>query len=132
MILKCYAIAEKAHQGQFRRDGTTPYITHPKAVADKFNNAVTMCVAVLHDVLEDTSYTIDQLRQEGLDQRVVDAVVLLTKNGGSYLDYIKAIACDPTARAVKIEDIKHNLQTSTGSQKDKYELALHILTGKNG
>jgi hypothetical protein len=43
------------------------------------------------------------------------------------LEYVKKIAVDPTARAVKIEDIKHNMLTATGNQKAKYELALHIL-----
>ena len=66
--------------------------------------------AVLHDVLEDTPVTVDELRAEGLPDDVIDAVIVLTRRDGtSYEDYIERVALNPIARDVKAADIADNL-----------------------
>lgn len=133
-----YKIAKRAHQGKFRRDGKTPYFAHPLYVSQRFalffptrESDILMATALLHDVIEDNPrYNAKGLLKAGIPKEVVDAVVLLTKDkNNSYLDYLLNLKNNEVARKVKIQDIRHNLQTSTGSQKEKYQLALHILGG---
>ena len=125
-------IATRAHLGQFRRDGKTPYIEHPRAVAKNFTEPRLIALALLHDVVEDSSMTLHDLKEDfGIPQGTLDSLNRLTERKlESYADYIVACLCDSDARAVKIEDIKHNIQTSSGNQKAKYELALYILEKK--
>ena len=122
-------LATKYHQGQFRHDKKTPYVEHPKAVAAQFTDPRYKAVAYLHDVLEDCNVDAITLRAEGIPVEIVDSVLALTKREKDrYLDYILRVCKDPMARAVKIEDIRHNSKTTPeGSRKDKYDLALHIL-----
>jgi len=123
--------ATEAHKGQFRNDGKTPYITHPEAVASKFSDPVLIAIALLHDVLEDSDMTLSDLEKQGFPMDVIFSVGALTKvSGESYLDYILSIRDDPRAKAVKIEDLKHNLSTlepKNKTMRDKYQLALYIL-----
>ena len=121
-------IAIQAHKDQFRRDGKTPYIEHPKAVAEQFKEPRLRALAYLHDVIEDSNISLTTLKELGIPQNILDSLNRLTKRKlESYADYILSCLYDPDARAVKIEDIKHNLLTSSGNQKAKYELALYIL-----
>lgn len=121
-------IAEEAHAGQTREDGKTPYIYHPKAVAKKFVDPVLIAVALLHDVIEDSDLTMEDLIDKGIPAEVAEAVDVLTKRPHqNYVDYIHSVMKLPIARAVKIEDLKHNMKTSYGNRKDKYMLALDIL-----
>lgn len=125
------AIAKKAHQGQFRRDGKTPYIKHPEAVAESVQAEGSEAVATawLHDVLEDTETTSEQLREAGIPPIVIDAVELLTREKGqSYEDYLHWVAQNEITRKVKIADILHNLgDHPTERQVEKYEKALKTL-----
>lgn len=106
-------IAYRAHAGQFRRDGVTPYITHPEAVANCFpRHAVSeRAVAWLHDVLEDCIwYSASLFRTLGITQEIADAVTVLTKRPGQlYDDYIAEVCKNPLAVRVKIADIRHNM-----------------------
>lgn len=104
-------IATKAHQGQFRRDGKTPYISHPQRVAKRLEgNPQAQAVAWLHDVLEDTSVTSTELRQAGLGEDIIKAVEILTKTRGvKYLDYLQRVKASDLARQVKIQDMLDNL-----------------------
>jgi (p)ppGpp synthase/HD superfamily hydrolase len=124
-------IATKAHKGQFRHDGKTPYITHPIAVAEKFKGAIPKILALLHDVLEDSSLSKDDLLKLGIHPIMCHYVNVLTKKTGqSYLDYLLNIKNEYWVTKVKIEDIKHNLSTlepKKKTQRDKYLLALYIL-----
>ena len=121
-------IALQAHNGQFRRDGKTPYIKHPIAVALQFKKPRLKVLAYLHDVIEDTNLSLTDLKKLGIPQDILDSLNCLTKRKlESYAEYILTCRNDPDARAVKIEDLKHNLKTSSGNQKAKYELALYIL-----
>ena len=125
------AIATKSHQGQFRRDGVTPYITHPEAVANAFP---TKCeglkaVAWLHDVLEDTNTTEEDLLQAGISLWVVQAVQYLTKTPGEdYLAYLARVKASGIAADVKVQDILHNLgDDPSPKQVKKYAIALKFL-----
>lgn len=107
-------IASKAHMGQTDKGGN-PYIDHPLAVAQGVEGIEFKIVAILHDVLEDSAMTADELLMEGFSQKLVDAVCVLThdKNDSmSYEDYICLVKKNPIARIVKIADINHNLNLS--------------------
>jgi (p)ppGpp synthase/HD superfamily hydrolase len=125
------SIARKAHDGQFRRDGITPYITHPESVAKSLEgeHPDVIAAAWLHDVLEDTQTSVVHLKNAGIPWQVIDAVELLTRDEGQpYEDYLHWISQDEIARKVKIADIRHNLSDApTEKQKVKYAKALLIL-----
>jgi (p)ppGpp synthase/HD superfamily hydrolase len=122
-------IARRAHAGQYRRDGKTPYITHPERVAAKCKNIPEAeAVAWLHDVLEDTDITAEDLLQEDIPKEVVTAVELLTKRGESYEDYLYQLRKNTLARIVKIQDMIDNLSDGpTPRQLRKYAAGLAIL-----
>lgn len=130
-VLLASSIARKAHDGQFRRDGITPYITHPEAVAKSLEgeHPYVIAAAWLHDVLEDTQTSVVHLKNAGIPWQVIDAVELLTRDDGQpYEDYLHWIAQDEIARKVKIADIRHNLSDApTKKQIAKYGKALLIL-----
>ena len=131
LINKAYAIAVKSHEGQYRRDGKTPYIEHPLIVADKFKNSIIQSIALLHDVMEDSDITTKDLLEQGIPVIVVNAVVILTKrNDEKYLDYILRVKNNPYTTSIKIEDIKHNYPTTHKSKQERYDLALYILKGE--
>lgn len=133
MINKALNIAYKAHHGQ-KDKGNVPYIFHPYHIAEKFNNETDICVAIMHDVLEDTFVSKEEL--EGyFPKEVIEPLVLLTRSThDTYFEYIKNICSNPIAKKVKIEDIKHNLvferiQNKTRNEKleKRYLKALEIL-----
>lgn len=133
MINKALNIAYEAHHGQ-KDKGNVPYIFHPYHIAEKFNNETDICVAILHDILEDTFVSKEEL--EGyFPKEVIEPLVLLTRSThDTYFEYIKNICSNPIAQKVKIEDIKHNLvferiQNKTRNEKleKRYLKALEIL-----
>ena len=104
-------IALKAHKGQRDLDGK-PVILHPLTVAMKGNNEDEIVAGLLHDVVEDTGYSFDDLLNAGISAEVVDALRLLThEKGTDYLDYVRRIADshNPIAINVKCNDLEHNL-----------------------
>ena len=122
-------IAKAAHAGQFRRDGVTPYIVHPKAVADSLENVRYKAVAWLHDVLEDTAVSKYDLMVYGVPADVIEAVEILTKKKNQpYEEYLKVVKENVMAKAVKIADMKANLADSpTKNQILKYTQGLSFL-----
>jgi (p)ppGpp synthase/HD superfamily hydrolase len=123
-------IATQAHAGQFRRDGVTPYITHPEAVASFFNKgSMAWQVAWLHDVLEDTKWTKNDLAKAGMSDSVIVNVEWLThRKEETYAQYIARVALSYTSKKIKIADIFVNLSDSpTDRQKEKYKKALAVL-----
>lgn len=127
------SIARHAHVGQKRRDGVTPYILHPLRVADILaaegeSNEV-IAAGVLHDVLEDTRVTASDLRREGVPRVVIKTVETLThQRGESYVEYIQRVSKSPMATAVKLADIRANMEDApTDRQIVKYTNALEIL-----
>jgi (p)ppGpp synthase/HD superfamily hydrolase len=109
-------IAVRAHAGQVypARDGERgPYVLHLFRVMLGVEGWEARTVAVLHDIIEDTPMTIEQLRDEGIPERVVDAVVALTHlEGDTYEAYIEALAANDLARQVKLADLADNLATN--------------------
>ena len=121
----------KAHQGQFRRDGKTPYVEHLFAVENrvkKYGNKY-RAVALAHDIIEDTKTTAADLFYEGFDADVILAVELLTKKDGvDYFDYLKKIKENELAKRVKIADMISNLSDDpTDGQIYKYSKGLKYL-----
>lgn len=105
-------IALKAHKGQRDLEGK-PVILHPLTVALKGNNENEIVAGLLHDVVEDTDWTFDDLLEAGITPEVVDALRLLThREDEEYLDYVERIACsnNPIAINVKCNDLNHNLE----------------------
>ena len=104
-------IAYRAHHGQVDKGGI-PYIFHPFHLAEQMTDEYTTCVALLHDVVEDTDVTLEALSAV-FPAEVVEAVALLThRPGDDYLQYVAAIRENPIARAVKLADIAHNSDTT--------------------
>lgn len=131
-------IAYESHAGQLDKCGV-PYVFHPYHLAEQMPDEATTCAALLHDVVEDTGITLDELARS-FPTDVVDAVRLLThEEDVPYLDYVRAIATHPIARTVKRADLLHNLDdTRFAGQADvpkrdiarrrkKYTAALAIL-----
>ena len=112
-------IAQRAHNGQFRRDGVTPYAVHPERVAKRLSgDEEAEAVAWLHDVLEDTDETAETLALAGVPASVIAAVQILTKTPGvAYTDYLCAVRANPLARKVKIQDMLDNLSDSPSEKQ---------------
>lgn len=105
-------LAATAHRGQCDKAGQ-PYILHPLTMMIRLRTADERLVAVLHDVVEDSDTTLDDLRRLGYDEPIVQAVDHLTRRETeSYEEFIARAAADPVARAVKIADLEHNLDTA--------------------
>ena len=108
---RAIAIAAEAHAGQKDRGGA-PYILHPIRLMIQMDSEDAMMAAVLHDVVEDSVWTLDDLRKEGYSNEVLNAVDSLThrdKEGENYWDYIQRTKNDPIAIKVKLADLEDNL-----------------------
>lgn len=105
-------IAFDAHKDQVDKTGL-PYIFHPFHLAEQMTDEVTTCVALLHDVIEDTAVTFDDLAEKGFPAEVIDALRLLTHDPAvPYMDYVAEIKKNPVATAVKLADLRHNSDTT--------------------
>ena len=104
-------LAAQAHRGQiYPSPEGEPFILHPLRVMSKVTSSAERVVAVLHDVIEDTHYTLDNLRHLGYSERVIDALDRLThRDGETYEAYIERIKDDQLARQVKLADLEDNL-----------------------
>lgn len=139
---KAMRVAYAAHHGQFDYNGI-PYIFHPLHLAEQMDDEISCCAALLHDVVEDTDVTLDDLRKD-FPEEVIQVVKLLTHDGNAeydnmtYFDYVRVIKNHPIARKVKLADIAHNSDQTrcVGSDlteeklaywKDKYAKATKIL-----
>lgn len=112
MIDIALAIAKKAHAGQVDKAGID-YIQHPLYVASQVKTEQEKAVALLHDVIEDSDVTVDDLLVSGLSNEVVTAVQILTKKKGqNYQEYLEKVKSNNLARVVKLADLKHNSDLS--------------------
>lgn len=101
-------ICYDAHAGQVDKTGL-PYVFHPYHLAEQMDTEETICVALLHDVMEDTNITADELRTTGISEPVLEALSLLTHDPCvPHLEYVATLKENPLARAVKIADLRHN------------------------
>ena len=110
MLDKMLHIAVNAHHGQFDKGGK-PYILHPLKVMHylKTDDEELMCMALGHDVIEDTSTTYKELREAGMTERVIEGIKALTKQPGqTYEEYKEGVFSNPDAMRVKMADLRHN------------------------
>ena len=105
---KALKLCFEAHQGQLDKGGL-PYVFHPYHLAEQMEDEATTVVALLHDVVEDTEYTLEDLGNMGFDSEVTEALSLLTHAPDApYLEYVASIRENPIAKAVKLADLRHN------------------------
>lgn len=134
LTIKAMNLAYNAHHGQFDKGGV-PYVFHPIHLAEGMDDEISTCAALLHDTVEDTAVTLEDLARE-FPKEVVDAVALLTHaDGVDYFDYVRAIRQNPVAVKVKLADLAHNgnpkrvcNQGNQERRRIKYEAARRILT----
>lgn len=131
-LVKAETIARKAHEGQYRKDGS-PYIQHvEKVVIQLQGDPEAQAVAWLHDVLEDTDMTTKDLLSQGISPKVVEVVTILTqKREQRFKDYIDLVSSHKLATKVKKADLIANLSDKPGTKQTvKFAQALLSLCGK--
>lgn len=138
MLISAIKFASEKHKEQVDKSNK-PYIFHPLSVMldERLPSEDYWCTAVLHDVIEDTDATADDLYHIGMTKEIVDAVVLLTKTKEiKYEDYLKKVKDNKIALAVKLADIANNTKESRLKElpkslqeylRAKYSNALKIL-----
>lgn len=136
IINKALSFAYEAHSGQLDKSGV-PYIFHPYHLAEQMDTEDEIITALLHDVVEDTKYTFDDIRKLGVNDDVIEAVKLLThEKNVPYFEYIKCLKDNPLARKVKLADLHHNMDSTrleidneyTRKRREKYAEAIMLLT----
>lgn len=122
LIEKALQVALKAHSGQVDRAGVA-YILHPLRIMSHMETDPQRIVAILHDVIEDSDHTLEDLQSAGFPAEIVDAVDLLThRQDDSYEDYVQKIEGHPLARAVKIGDLHDNMRIDRLPNPDEKDL----------
>jgi len=134
---KAMRIAFDAHKEQTDKTGL-PYIFHPFHLAEQMADEVSVCVALLHDVVEDTAVTFEDMAAQGISSDAIDALKLLAHDDGVlYFDYVQKIkdSKNQTAIAVKLADLRHNsdatrvdaVDEKMAARWEKYRVAIGIL-----
>ena len=132
---KALKLCFEAHKNQVDKTGL-PYVFHPFHLAEQMKDEYSTVCALLHDVVEDTEYTFEDLINMGFPNEVIEALKLLTHaDDVPYMDYVKALSVNPIAKAVKIADLTHNSDTSrldfvdewALKREEKYKKALEFL-----
>ena len=135
MTKKALKLCFDVHKEQVDKSGL-PYVFHPFHLAEQMETEDTTIVALLHDVVEDSDLTLDDLRQMGFGDAVIAALALLTHDPAvEYMDYVRAIKDNPIARAVKLADLRHNsdltrldtLDEKALARREKYLQAMALL-----
>ena len=132
---RAYEIAKKAHLGQVDKAGED-YIKHPEKVASFVKTDEEKAVAYLHDVIEDTELTLENLYEYDFSKEVIEAVDIITKKRGEdYQSYLNSVKKNKLARAVKLADLRHNsdltrlikVTEKDIKRKEKYQKAIDFL-----
>lgn len=132
----CFA----AHKDQTDKSGL-PYVFHSFHLAEQMPDELTTVVALLHDVVEDTPYTLEDLAKLGFPQKVLSTLARLTHDPSvPYLDYVAALKEDPIARQVKLADLRHNsdltrldhVDEKARQRAEKYAAAIRLLEQPGG
>lgn len=112
MTKKALSLSFEAHKDQKDKSGM-PYIFHPFHLAEQMKDEATTIVALLHDVVEDSDYTFEDLKREGFGPQILEALELLTHDPKvPYKDYVAKIKGNEIAKAVKLADLAHNSDLS--------------------
>ena len=131
---KAMNIAYNAHMNQFDKAGV-PYIYHPTHLAEQMDTETECIVALLHDVVEDTEVTFQELEKD-FSKEVIESIRLLTHGDDvNYMEYIKELSQNPIAKKVKIADLLHNsdetrlekITIKDVVRREKYKKALEFL-----
>jgi (p)ppGpp synthase/HD superfamily hydrolase len=123
MTKKALKLCFDIHKEQVDKSGL-PYVFHPFHLAEQMETEDTTIVALLHDVVEDSDLTLDDLRQMGFGDTVIAALALLTHDPAvEYMDYVRAVKDNPIARAVKLADLRHNSDLTRLDTVDEKALA---------
>lgn len=139
-LTKCWTIMKFSHRGQVDKLGK-PYWFHPARVAGKFNDfSNEQLTALLHDVVEDSDISLEDLRELKVPEVVIEAVSCITHGKHEeYISYLKRVKSNPVALAVKLKDIEDNLdpnrllklpEETRDRLKKKYEKALEYLNNQ--
>lgn len=132
---KALKLCFEAHKEQTDKSGM-PYVFHPFHLAEQMTDEATTVVALLHDVVEDTDTTFEDLEKQGFDEEIISALKLLTHNDDTpYMDYVAEIKSNKIATAVKLADLRHNsdltrldvVDEKALKRKEKYEKAIKFL-----
>ena len=132
---KALKLCFEAHRNQLDKSGM-PYVFHPFHLAEQMDTEESTTVALLHDVVEDTDYTLEDLKAMGFPNNVIDALALMTHDlRVPYMEYVKAISENPLATKVKLADLRHNSDLSRLDSVDekalsrvkKYAAAIELL-----
>ena len=135
MTKRALQLCFQAHKDQTDKNGM-PYVFHPFHLAEQMSNEQEVTVALLHDVIEDTPYTLGDLIAMGFDQNVINAVELLTHaEGVPYMEYVARIKTNALARKVKLADLRHNsdltrfdsVDEGARMRAEKYARAIELL-----
>lgn len=140
LIKKALKLCFDAHRDQLDKSGL-PYVFHPFHLAEQMDSENAVILALLHDVVEDSPYTHEDLQQMGFPQPVLEALRLLTHDDAEpYEDYVARIVHNPLARQVKLADLRHNSDLSrldtvdewTLQRNAKYQRAIAVLMAAEG
>lgn len=134
---KAIKIAFSAHKDQVDKAGL-PYVFHPFHLAVQMNDEVSACVALLHDVVEDTEITFEELKSSGIPDDIISILRLLTHDDDiPYMEYVQKIkdSGNRIAKAVKLADLRHNsdltrfneVDAKTLDRLEKYKAAIKLL-----
>lgn len=132
---KALKLSFEKHKDQVDKSGM-PYVFHPFHLAEQMDDEISTVVALLHDVVEDTDVTFEQLEEMGFPKESVDAIRLMThEESVPYEDYVRVIKTNPVAAKVKLADLRNNsdaTRLSVMTEKDirraeKYRNAMAIL-----
>ncbi len=120
---KALKLCFDAHKKQKDKSGI-PYVFHPYHLAEQMQTEQTTVVALLHDVMEDTAYTAEDLAAMGFEKAVIEALLLLTHDPAvDYMEYVGAIKENAIAKAVKLADLRHNSDLTRLDAVDEKALA---------
>ena len=112
MTKKAIKLMFEKHKDQYDKSGL-PYVFHPFHVAEQMEDEDATIVALLHDIVEDTDTTFEDLKEMGFSDTVIDALRLMTHDKNvDYFDYVEKIGKNPIARKAKIKDLEHNMDTT--------------------
>ena len=133
---KALRVCFDAHKEQDDKSGM-PYVFHPFHLAEQMTDEISTVCALLHDVVEDTDITFDDLSKMGFPAEVIEVLRLLTHDDAvPYFDYVREISKNPVAKAVKLADLRHNSDSTrldvvdewAKKREKKYKTAITMLT----